>query len=91
MARTTIDVLDVLDKANTFLKISPDDQRDRRLGVASLLEAILHQTKNYAGFNYLPGIVKNCGTPEQVITDDSRRYYIPSKKLFAEYSKRKTA
>lgn len=91
MARITIDVLDVLDKANTFLKLSQDDQRERRLGVASLLGTILHQTKNYNGFNYLPGIVQNCGTPEQVITDDSRRYYHLSKTLFAESKKRKAA
>lgn len=89
MARTTVNVLDWLDKANTFLKNSPDEQRERRLGVASLLEAILHETKNYAGFIYLPDVVKNSGTPEQVITDDSRRHYLLSKTLEADWKKRK--
>lgn len=50
--RKTVDVAAVLELANTYLA-SEHSTPEKRLGVASLTEMILHATGNYAGFNYL--------------------------------------
>jgi hypothetical protein len=91
-ARKTIDVDQVRDWVNTRLasprsvlllnapgkdrEMTPDEAY--RLGIASLLEQILHATGNYQGFGYQQGQVTRYATepgerPE--ITDETRRVY----------------
>lgn len=50
--RKTIEVAWILDKANHYLATTTVNEGLRR-GVASLLETILHETGNYAGFGPL--------------------------------------
>ena len=73
-ARKTIEVEFIKRKANFFLKHSEplavlgegeDGMRERRKGVASLLEIVLHETGNYKGWNRL----------EAADGDDTRRVY----------------
>jgi hypothetical protein len=77
MTRKTIDVDQVRDWTNTRLAapgsfhtgladLSPEQAF--RLGVASLLEQILHGTGNYAGFGYTETYVAGQ-------TDETRRRY----------------
>lgn len=49
--RKTIEVEFILDKVNYMLEHSTCNQ-DFKRGAASVLEMILHETGNYAGFNY---------------------------------------
>lgn len=49
----TIKVSRLVEKANDFFKHSPDSARLDRLNVATFLNSVLHETKNYAGFGYL--------------------------------------
>lgn len=68
--RKTIDVVKVLTMANRrlFLDSPNSTTAEFRKGVASLLEAILHETDNYAGFGYQ-------GTYVEGKTDETRRSY----------------
>lgn len=49
----TIKVKTILDKANAFFEHSADSAAIDRMAVAGFLSGILHDTGNYAGFNYL--------------------------------------
>jgi len=52
--RKTVDVSEVLAKANAFL--AREDAyvtADMRMGVAIMIESILHATGNYEGYNFL--------------------------------------
>lgn len=66
----TIKVSRLVEKANAFFKDSPDSCRMDRLHVADFLNSVLHETGNYAGFNYL--------TPYHEPGNDSSRvfYYL---------------
>lgn len=63
MLRKTIDVAWIKERANTLFaqkyppsdKYSEEFRNGQRAGVAQLLTAILHETGNYKGFNYLDG------------------------------------
>lgn len=87
MKRSTIKVSFVIEKANAFIRNSADSDKDRRLGIASLLEAILFETNNYRGYSYLtetdmknslngkiPGISENQFGNDRMM-DESRRKY----------------
>lgn len=83
MARKTINVATVVERANTFLA-APDsftidglDPRSQRLGVCGLLESILHETGNYAGFRYQTTEWDEGTTALRADYDDSRRIYFP--------------
>jgi hypothetical protein len=54
-ARTTIDVLEVVRMANSFMRNSADDRGEERTGVNSFTTSILMKTDNYAGFSYIGG------------------------------------
>lgn len=88
MARKTSTVSNVLNRVNHMLR-TPDSslrlegltpEQAFRLGAASLLETILHETGNYRGFNYqseqfLPAEEQ---TADQVLKpdhDSTRRFY----------------
>jgi glutamate dehydrogenase/leucine dehydrogenase len=52
MARKTIDVRLVVERANFALANPNIDQMEKR-GVVNMIETILHETGNYKGFRYL--------------------------------------
>lgn len=79
-ARKTINVSTVLKMANSFLA-AENTTADEREGVAAMLEGILFETGNYAGFRYLDN--------DKAIADPvgagSRREYFASKKILGDY------
>jgi hypothetical protein len=79
MARKTITVQEVKDRANTMLEFQSTSEA--RQAVAVLLESVLHATGNYRGFRYLPS---EYNEPQEFLRtglvlredyDDTRRYY----------------
>lgn len=83
--RKTLDVRLIIERANTFLATSDDDKIGQREGVASFLEALLHDANAYAGFGYLPSAGVNydgIARGERFAADDeSRRRYNTHAKL----------
>lgn len=75
MARKTVDVSWLRDKANDFLRDSADNMRDERKGVAALLESALFETGNYKGFSYRISEWDEVAGELKVGYDSSRRYY----------------
>ena len=74
MKRKTFKVKDLVDKMNSRLENSTCSP-EARFGMISVLESILHETGNYAGFNYLEsGEVGESGYVES-FGDESRRFY----------------
>ena len=73
--RKTIAVDDVRVIANRMLADSIDDVREGRIAVTVMLERVLHDTGNYRGFQYLPGVVSHDVSPPEVIGDETRRRY----------------
>jgi hypothetical protein len=97
MARKTIEVAQILEWVNTRLEI-PDSthkvqltwsdkpitpEQAFRLGVASLLEQILHATDTYAGFGYTKtrDETVSSGVIKHVPVDETRRNYYRHRKL----------
>jgi hypothetical protein len=66
-ARKTVTVEAVKAAANAMLRDSIPAMTDGRVGIATLLERVLHDTGNYKGFRYIDGDHGN--------TDDTRRHY----------------
>lgn len=66
--RKTIEVEKVREMANHFLEHSKDDQEDARIGVAGLLEGVLHATGNYKGFSFM-------GQTQRDMDESRRRYF----------------
>jgi hypothetical protein len=73
MARKTIQVAAVREKANHILAHSKDDMPLQRLGVAHMLEQILHMTDQYKGYTYLD---MDHTTYPPTIPDETRRVYL---------------
>jgi len=82
-ARKTIAVEDVRDMVNRALAF-PDTfhrvegmtpEQAMRIGVASLMEQILHATGNYRGFGYLVSELTEDGTLREGHDDSRRRYF----------------
>ena len=94
MNRKTFDVITMIDDVNARNRKSVVSA-DVRNGWNSLLETLLHDTGNYAGFNYLeasevpegalPGIVwaqnQNGARYAKSFPDESRRFYYVHRKL----------
>lgn len=92
MPRKTVNVNTVRDRVNGMLQ-TPDSSlyltapgKDReltpaeaiRIGAIAVLESILHESGNYRGFGYQPGIVNypDDGDPDKVtFGDETRRVY----------------
>lgn len=106
MARKTISVLTILEKANKYLACDgPRPTPEHRLGAASLLERILMDSGNYAGYGYLAahpdGTLRAervssapMATPEEVAAGDydpTRRHYYYSRTLAREREERDAA
>lgn len=73
--RKTINVEHVKRIANDMLRDSVPEVTEGRQAVASMLERVLHDTGQYRGFQYLPGVVDHSVTPPAVVGDESRRVY----------------
>lgn len=73
----TISVGHVLERVNTQLA-SNEIPEQTKWGICSLIENILHDSGNYAGFNYIDGW-NGIETP--------RRIYHPSKQIRDDYRK----
>ena len=82
--RKTFDVASFQWHVNYFLKNSKPEQVAEREAQAGLLELVLSQTNNYSGFGHLE--LKNAGTPEQDLGDESRRMYYVAANLRDEYT-----
>lgn len=78
-ARKTISVAAVVQKANTFLAADSTTVGDRS-GVASLVEAILFETGNYNGFNYL--VSEFLPAEEQTMDNVLREGYDPTRRFY---------
>lgn len=83
MARKTVNVAEVLERANRMLE-TPDStirledytpEQALRLGIAGLLETILHSSGNYHGYRYQPGVVDFEADPPNVRDETRRNYY----------------
>ncbi len=79
-ARKTIEVGKILRMANHFLA-AKNTSADEREGVASFIEAVLHESGNYNGFCYLPAK----DYPTEVDGLGSRRFYYPSSMIVKEH------
>lgn len=78
--RKTVSIKDLVTKANAMLEATPDDWVGERHGIAALLSWALHETGQYAGFNYqqcefLPVDEQTDGNVLIPGYDDSRRRY----------------
>jgi hypothetical protein len=51
--RKTFNVDELIDIVNGICKDSAADRKEVRQGAMNVLEAVLHKTGNYSGFNYL--------------------------------------
>lgn len=75
MARKTLPVRTILEKANNMLANSADELEDARRGVCCLIETLLFEADCYRGFSYLPSAGLKGGGSEY------RRKYLISSKL----------
>lgn len=78
----TIAVKTVIARINHMLEHSTPEMRDGRVALTVLAETLLHETKNYHGFGYLPSEYATDGEPVaegtsclRVGYDDTRRQY----------------
>lgn len=77
----TIKVEKILDKVNAALALEPNHilTDDWRRGAMYVLETILHDTDTYAGFGYIE--TYDGQKFEKGVTNESRVFYIKSRKL----------
>lgn len=80
VSRKTIEVSTVLKMVNSFLS-AENTTADEREGVAALMEGILFETGNYAGYRYLD----NDKAMSETLGAGSRREYFASKKILDDY------
>lgn len=80
VARKTINVSTVLKMANSFLA-AENTTADEREGVAAMIEGILFETGNYAGFRYLD----NDKAMADPVGAGSRREYFAGRKILGDY------
>jgi hypothetical protein len=81
MARKTVDVAKVLRMANHALaidisSIGATPEEAFRIGVATILEGVLHESDNYHGYAYLDIRFENDGTSNVDSIDQTRRRYM---------------
>jgi hypothetical protein len=74
MTRKTFEVSNVLETVNGYLA-APDSTPDGREAVASMLESILFETGNYAGFRYLEQEMHDDGTVKTLGCGSRRKYF----------------
>ena len=83
MGRKTINVKDILEKCNTALESQAEGAtQEFKSGVCTMLESILFDTGNYAGFRYLPSAgLTNPGTVDVKVENEFDRRYIINPQL----------
>jgi len=74
--RSTLSLALTLERANNMLRESHDSQQQARYGVASFMEALLHDANAYAGFQYLTSAGVTNGVDGFDAVDESRRVYM---------------
>ena len=79
--RKTVKVSIVLDRANYYLKHSPDENVRERDAIAALCEGLLHDANAYAGYNYLESAEVDYDAPRFTCKDETRRFYYLHRKL----------
>lgn len=95
MARKTLKVKETLELANKMLADSHEDitclegltpAQAMRLGIAHLMEELLRQSGNYAGYSHQHGAVEFSEDRKQApkILDDTKRTYAYSKSMIKE-------
>lgn len=84
MPRKTLKLADLVEKANQFLRESPEAERAGRIMLKTFVEGFMHDADNYNGFRYLgpdevvgaPGIIfDESPARAHVYPDDSRVSY----------------
>ena len=73
--RKTFSVEGFTIKVNAMIAATPDDMAAQRLTLATVLEAVLFDTGNYHGFNYLRSEWTEEGTLKPDADLSRRRYY----------------
>jgi hypothetical protein len=79
---STVKVTDLIEMINISLRDTGNDQQQYRAGIMSVIETVLHNTKNYKGFRYLTkvelaqGFVPGINTTEegQVVLEYESRF-----------------
>lgn len=89
--RKTVEVVELLYRANTFMERSFDDQVQARKAIQSFTDSFLMSTRNYKGFGYLSAYMKFETDPETgkqmaVVSDESRVFFYVADKLKADYT-----
>lgn len=87
--RKTIDVDFVLQRANAYLRLTPDENTESRKAIASLLESVLMEANVYQGFGYIKSTFDENGIYqsneptryERGVTDETRVQYYRHRKL----------
>lgn len=83
--RKTFDVVSLLWHVNHFLRTSKPEQTAERTANSALLELVLHQTGNYAGFGYLN--MQPDGKGGYTYPDETRRMYYIARDLHFDYKR----
>lgn len=85
MARKTVPVTTIVEKANYFLANSKPEQKCARESVANFVEVLLLNVESYAGFSYLPAAGVNYEGIQRgerfKARDESRRQYNVHRKV----------
>lgn len=71
MARTTIGLAELIDRANVVMEKSKPDMVQGREAIAQFVHQILLDSDMYAGFNYLHGY--NKGDNSRIVTFKNRK------------------
>lgn len=78
MARKTVNIEDLINKANGQIAANAErepDNTEGRLAIATLLESVLHDAGRYRGFRYLASSSTVRNGTEGVDYDGSARHY----------------
>lgn len=78
IAKKNISVESIKDAANQFILDSRDDQKQSRIDIGNMLEAILMTSGNYKGFRYLSWRdmkASNNGSTVGINTDEDDKNY----------------
>jgi hypothetical protein len=84
--RQTVEVAKLKRMANEYFANSGGPFKDARRAIQSFVEAVLHDTGNYRGFQYLTaeqskpghstGVIHDFETGKHVFPDESRIYFL---------------
>jgi hypothetical protein len=84
-SKKTVNVADLLWKANFFLKNSKPEQFAERKATHNFMSGILHDTGNYKGFGYHNMVPKASGEGFD-IPDESRTFFYINTNLVEDFN-----